>query len=220
MMNDSNKTTLTGLIRTLVAVLVAGSIVFIIFNLITKKQSDLLLVSQNPVPHTVGVPSDTNIVFTFNKQLLDNLEEVTINTAPKFDYSVSVEGNSITIYPLTTLMDSVTYNISLENVKAFDESLLDIASNTFSVVDNSKRGVFLRSLPLSGDGYTIARISDDIIYIQITKQPIDKITASINNLLRDSNITSDLFTIKIEALRSLSGQGAPATPSSPLPPGE
>ena len=203
---------------------VFGVVIFAILFItlfIINRESPLLLQSTSPPPHDQKAPQNVSIVFTFNKQLdADQPDNMQIRIAPSIDFETVINDNAIELRYDTILLDQTTYNISIANLRAHDGSVLELASNTFTVEDTSRRGQFLRSLPLTGDGYTLARLSTDTIYAQITKAPIEDKAEEIYELLAENDITETDFVIKIEALRSLRGAGAPPEPTQPLPPGE
>lgn len=196
-------------------------LIFLVVVFFINRENPLILESTSPVQYDNKAPQDVEIVFYFNKSLdVNQPENMQVKVAPRIDFKTEIAQNALLLRYSETLIDQTTYNISISNIRASDGTLLELVSNTFTVIDNSVRGEFLRSLPISGDGYTVARLSNDTIYAQITERPVEEKTAEVYTLLEQNGISTDDFVIKIEALRSLTGAGAPAEPTQPLPAGE
>jgi hypothetical protein len=197
-------------------VIVLAVIMMITYLLLRPSKFELL--SVEPAPYSQEVPPDSFIVFRFNKKLApQQKEDFSVTIAPNTDLTWEVQEDRLIINVTELMVDETTYNVSVQNISSTGNDVLDVSSNTFTVLDNTKRGEFLRNLPIEGDGYVIARLSSNTIYAQITKNPVDKKESAIRKLLNDSGITDDLFVIKIEALRSLTGSGAPAIPLPDYP---
>jgi len=178
----------------------------------------LKLASTSPNNNTALEDPSAQIEFVFNKDVANfSLGHTTIQLSPIFEYESEFTGNKIILKPRKRLIEGVNYNIILKDVvDNSGKETLQTVSLVFTVREDSKRGEFIRKMPQRGDGFNISYLKNDgRFFVQIQKSPEESIKAKVSELFSSNGVDINNEEVKFEVLRSIRGDGAPASEPPP-----
>lgn len=169
------------------------------------------LTSTSPRNNKIMEEPGKALVFKFNREIQATPDlKANVSSSPVFLFSPEIKGKEIILNHSKRLVEGVVYSIVLSDVKSKEGETLRSVSLVFTVRENSKRGDFIRSLPIKTSNFTISYLKDDgSFFVQILQLPADESKNKAIEFMKSKGIDTQNETIIFEVLRSLRGDGAP-----------
>ena len=162
-------------------------------------EQELAYIQVQPENGSTISPDETEILIRFDERLdLKQDDSFSIRTFPFVDATPSIVGNDLRIY-LSNLMleDNVNYRVYIKGLRAKSGKVLNDVELSYIVRFNEKTLSFLKKLPFKGDGYEIAKISDYLLLVSVTKTPEDKYENIARKLLFENGLAEVKFDIAV-----------------------
>ncbi len=205
--------------KKLVIILGIGTFLIVLIGLLayyfstntTQNSNTFSLVKITPNNYSKDVNVSSEIRFEFSKTLSRKDSANTLETSPSVYLTKDIKDNEVVFTPSNSLKENSQYVFKLSNIQSIDGEQIEPITLIFTTgKDNSTRTLFIKSLPIQGDGYSI-KFDDTInsFIVTIQKNPYDKYKQNTIDYLNSKGINTNSEKIKFEQLRYLQGSGAP-----------
>ncbi|HEX9679466.1 MAG TPA: hypothetical protein VGA08_02490 [Candidatus Saccharimonadales bacterium] len=180
-----------------IIVVVIPLIILIISS--STREEPFQLISVSPQAEVSTNQFATTFTFEFNREMplvQSDVFSVVVDQNVKYIYGILENKLTINLSNLL-LNDEQTYTITISNLTSRSDELINELTKEFTVNLLPATSDFLSDLPYSGNGFSIIKISDSSLLVNITKKPEGKVEAAALALLEENGIDSTKFNIDV-----------------------
>ena len=175
------------LVTALLSIMICG------LYLLIPKNSKLQLETSNPPNNATNTKTSSPIVLQFTQPLDADSPYKTVEISPRTEISIEVDGSRITIKPKNQFRQETKYTVTFNGLLAANGSSIESLAQVFTTGQRSLTA-FEKSLPYSGDGFTIEQLGDASIVVLINSDEVEKSKAAARAYLQKNGIDPDTIS--------------------------
>jgi len=204
-MEDKNATPLQNLIArnkglsiVILAILLLVPLILLILSLRNSVDSFRLQSVKPAASSSVG-PLETTVTFEYNQEMpLVQKDTFSVNVEPKVEFVYGILGNKLTVNLSDLLLvDGQPYTITIKNLVSRSGGVIRSQSSDFTVTFDSTTKDFIEGLPYTGNGFSVVKISDYTLLVEVIKKPEARYETAAVQLLEEKGIDATKFNIDI-----------------------